>query len=282
MENSITWTESQKRRLKELGADSETLLRKFSAAGDRNDEFLLLEKAYVQEHRKSLEKKRREDKRPELSLLREALATALTAEGFTEVITPTIMSRSLLEKMGITGDHPLIRQIFWLDDDRCMRPMLAPHLYYILVDLLRLWEKPVRIFEVGPCYRKETSGARHAGEFTMLNLVEMGLPLEEREQRLREFADLAVSAAGIKDYQLEGESSAVYGETIDLVAGEGDVEIGSAALGPHKLDQNWRIDTAWVGIGLGLERMLMVKHGGNSITPWKRSLSYLDGARLRV
>ena len=37
--------------------------------------------------------------------------------------------------------------------------MLAPHLYYVLVDLLRLWDKPVKIFEVGPCFRKES----HAG-----------------------------------------------------------------------------------------------------------------------
>ena len=282
MENLIIWTESQNRRLKELGADSETLVQKFASAGERNKEFLNLEKALVRKHRGRLEKGREEKKRPELSLLREALSSALTAAGFTEVLTPTIMSRKLLEKMGINGDHPLIRQIFWLDDDRCMRPMLAPHLYYLLVDLLRLWEKPVRIFEVGSCYRKETSGARHAGEFTMLNLVEMGLPPAEREERLREFSNLAVSAAGIKDYRLERESSAVYGETIDLVAGKGDVEIGSAALGPHRLDEKWRINTAWVGIGLGLERMLMVKHGTTSITPWKRSLSYLDGARLRI
>ena len=60
--------------------------------------------------------------------------------------------------MTITEDHPLFSQVFWLDSDRCMRPMLAPHLYYVLVDLLRLWEKPVRIFEIGMCYRKETKG----------------------------------------------------------------------------------------------------------------------------
>ena len=62
--------------------------------------------------------------------------------------------------------------------------MLAPHLYYVLKDLLRLWEKPVRIFEIGSCFRKESRGARHSNEFTMLNLVEMGLAEDKRQARL--------------------------------------------------------------------------------------------------
>jgi phenylalanyl-tRNA synthetase alpha chain len=94
------------------------------------------------------------------------------------------MSRGLLEKMSIGADHPLGAQIFWLDRDRCLRPMLAPHLYYVLKDLLRLWESPVRIFEVGSCFRKESQGSQHSNEFTMLNLAEMGVTEESRLKRL--------------------------------------------------------------------------------------------------
>ena len=78
--------------------------------------------------------------------------------------------------------------------------MLAPHLYYVLVDLLRLWDKPVKIFEVGPCFRKESHGARHSSEFTMLNLVEMGLPADQRKDRIKELGALVAEAAGISEY----------------------------------------------------------------------------------
>lgn len=282
MEDSIQWSETQRRRLKELGAGAEQQSRRFRSPEERNRTFLHLEKTLCQEHRSRLEELRSSLRRPELARLEETLVKTLTAEGFVQVMTPTIMSRTLLERMSIGKEHPLSKQVFWLDGEHCLRPMLAPHLYYVLVDLLRLWERPVRIFEVGPCYRKETTGAQYAGEFTMLNLTEMGLPLEDRQQRLEELAALVVSAAGLREHRLEPESSVVYGETVDIVSGSESVEIGSTAMGPHELDRDWRIDVPWIGIGVGLERMLMVKHGSLSINPWKRSLSYLNGARLNV
>jgi phenylalanyl-tRNA synthetase alpha chain len=158
--------------------------------------------------------------------------------------------------------------------------MLAPHLYSLLVDLLRVWEKPVRIFEVGSCFRRETQGARHAAEFTMLNLCEMGLPADGCRARLEELAALLMRAAGIREYALQSEDSVVYGQTVDLVAG--DLELGSAAIGPHELDRPWKISEPWVGIGLGLERLVMAAEGGDSLARWGRSLTHLDGRPLRL
>lgn len=160
--------------------------------------------------------------------------------------------------------------------------MLAPHLYYVLKDLLRLWEKPVRIFEVGPCFRKESAGAKHSTEFTMLNLVEMGMPLDIRESRLKELAHLVLETAGITDYRLEPKQSEVYGETIDIVSGKPGLELGSGAMGPHPLDHAWKIKENWMGIGFGLERLLMVSRNSRSISRMSRSLTYLDGIRLNV
>ncbi|MBE9545600.1 MAG: pyrrolysine--tRNA(Pyl) ligase large subunit, partial [Proteobacteria bacterium] len=173
-------------------------------------------------------------------------------------------------------------QIFWLGKDRCLRPMLAPHLYFVLKDLLRLWEKPVRIFEIGSCFRKESQGAQHANEFTMLNLVEMGLEREIRNHRLEELASMITGAAGVDDYIFEPVDSAVYGETIDILAGENRLEIGSSALGPHALDRAWQITDTWVGIGFGLERLLMVAENIKSMGRLGRSLGYLDGIRLNL
>ena len=278
----MVWTDSQLIRLMELEADSTDIQKVFRNAQERNKTFLLLEKELVRNQRTLIRQFRDEKGLPALCALEDKLSKVLIENGFSRVVTPTIMSRGLLEKMSITEDHPLSSQVFWLDRDRCMRPMLAPHLYYVLVDLLRLWEKPVRIFEVGMCYRKETKGARHAGEFTMLNLVEMGIKQEEREERLEGLAGLIAGAAGITNFRLEKEESTVYGDTIDVVAGHDNLELGSAAFGPHPLDKSWRIDEPWVGIGFGLERLLMAHKKSSSIAPWKRSLTYLDGIKLNI
>ncbi len=278
----MIWTISQLKRLKELKAGSTALDRDFQNAGERNNAFLLMEKELIKAQRTIIQQFQSSKDLPALCALEDTLSKALTEQGFSRVATPTIMSRGLLEKMSITKDHPLFNQVYWLDSDRCMRPMLALHLYYILVDLLRLWEHPVKIFEIGMCYRKETKGARHAGEFTMLNLVEMGTKPEDRKTKLEELSRLITNAAGIDDYRLEREDSAVYGDTIDVVSGEDNLELGSAAFGPHPLDKSWRIDVPWVGIGFGLERLLMASKNSNSMAPWKRSLTYLNGIKLNI
>ena len=278
----MDWTDSQLKRFKELGAASTLLNRTFPDAKERNKAFLLLEKELVRIGRSQIRQFRTLHRPPALCDLEERLSSVLIDQGFSRVVTPTIMSRGLLEKMTVTENHPLSSQVFWLDKDRCMRPMLAPHLYYVLVDLLRLWEKPVRIFEIGMCYRKETKGAEHTGEFTMLNLVEMGITMEEREERLNVLSGLITRTAGIPIFSLEREASAVYGDTIDVVSGPDNLELGSAAFGPHPLDEVWKIDVPWVGIGFGLERLLMVSSGSRSIAPCKRSLTYLNGIKLNI
>jgi len=241
-----------------------------------------LEKQLVKVQRQKLQELRDVHRRPKLCRLETRLIDILTQHDFVQVATPIILSKGLLAKMSIDDDHPLAAQIFWLGRDKCLRPMLAPHLYFVLKDLLRLWEKPVCIFEVGPCFRKESQGAQHANEFTMLNLVEMGLAEENRRARLEELAALVTAAAGVDDYVIETESSAVYGETIDILAGDNRVEIGSAAMGPHALDRAWQITDAWVGIGFGLERLLMVSEKSSSLGKMGKSLGYLDGIRLNI
>jgi phenylalanyl-tRNA synthetase alpha chain len=192
------------------------------------------------------------------------------------------MSRGLIEKMSIDSNHPLSKQIYWLPDDKCLRPMLAPHLYYLLVDLLRICHRPVRIFEIGPCFRKESRGSQHASEFTMLNLVEMGTAEDIRSNRIRELSRLITDAAGVTNVAYETETSEVYGDTIDIVAGKDKLEVASAAMGPHPLDQPWRIYESWIGIGFGLERLLMAAHQSQNLARFGRSLSYLDGIRLNL
>ena len=94
-------------------------------------------------------------------------------------------------------------------------------------------------------------------------------------------ADLVTRTAGIDEYRLVAAESTVYGETVDVVSADG-LELGSGAVGPHPLDHAWRITDTWVGIGFGLERLLMTVRGSNSIGRMGRSLAYLDGITLNI
>jgi len=278
----VTWSKIQHHRLAELNANVTDLNMDCESVADRDRAYQVLESKLAKRERRRLDEFGKRRLRPRLIKLEMRLSDVLVRNGFAQVTTPIIMSKGLLAKMGIDDTHPLSSQVYWLGRNICLRPMLAPHLYFILKDLLRLWEKPVRIFEVGPCFRKESQGAQHSREFTMLNLVEMGLPEESRRERIKELAEFVAEAAGIQDCKLQTEKSEVYGETVDVVSAKGDIELGSGALGPHPLDRPWKITDAWVGIGFGLERLLMASEKSVSLGRMGRSLTYLDGIRLNL
>ena len=205
----IKWSEVQLLRLKELDAAPDEQDHEFNSTTDRDRAFLLLEKKLTLDARFHLNELREKYLRPSLCRLETVLVETLTGNGFVQVVTPTIMSRAHLAKMTIDENHSLYSQVYWIDKDRCLRPMLAPHLYYVLKDLLRLWEKPVRIFEVGSCFRKESQGAQHSSEFTMLNLVEMGLPGDLCCGRMVELGALLSREEGLDCFIMETERSCV-------------------------------------------------------------------------
>lgn len=278
----LKWSTTQLRRLKELGSAEPHAELVFASASERDAAFQSLADELTRRERERLDEFRTRSLRPRLCRLESLLTEMLTRKGFVQVSTPVIMARGHLAKMAIAADHPLFKQVYWIDRHHCLRPMLAPHLYGLLQNLLRLWEKPVRLFEVGPCFRKESGGARHGREFTMLNLVEAGLPLGERESRLKELAAAVAESAGLAEYRMAETRSEVYGDTVDILAGERQLEVGSGAMGPHPLDRAWRITDTWVGIGFGLERLLMASANVDSLAKIGRSLSYLDGIRLNI
>lgn len=277
---SVTWTVVQKQRLTELNAPTEMENMTFESAQERERAFQKLEKQLIQQGKKRLAHLKEVTRRPALCQLERKLADALVELGFVQVTTPIIISKGMLAKMSITPQHPLYNQVFWLDNKKCLRPMLAPNLYSLWRELERIWEKPIGIFEIGPCFRKESQGAQHLNEFTMLNVTELGTPLEKRKERLNLMAQAVMEAVGLTDYTLEVESSVVYGDTVDVIW-QG-IELGSGAMGPHPLDDNWGIMDPWVGIGFGLERLLMVKEGGKNVQQMARSITYLDGVRLNI
>jgi phenylalanyl-tRNA synthetase alpha chain len=273
-------TATQAQRIRELGADPVAIDDAFTDAGARDDAFKRLETRLVREGRRKLQELRSGPRAPQLVELESAVRSALIRSGFVQVVTPLIITADALGKMGVAHGHPLRAQVFWLEDGRCLRPMLAPNLYTLLRRLGRIWSRPFGIFEVGPCFRRDSKGASHLNEFTMLNLVELGRPQEEGRARLEELASLVMAAAGVAGYEVAPTESEVYGETFDVLVG--GAEVCSAALGPHPLDGNWGIVEPWVGLGFGLERLIMAREGYPNIERAGRSLSYVDGVRLNL
>jgi len=278
--SKISWTDIQFKRLKELNADLKAMSTLFDTNEERNHSYQTLEKKLVKLEKSRLNVFLTSQLQPKLYKLECRLTNILNQQGFSRVTTPTIISKTQLVKMSIDEKHPLFDKVFWINAKQCLRPMLAPNLYRVMYELGRLGKRPIRFFEIGPCFRKESDSAQHNIEFTMLNLVEMGLPQDDRHERLVELGQLIADTAGLKDYVFEKESSAVYGDTIDIVCGTNKLEIASGAMGPHPLDHAWRITDTWVGLGFGLERMVMMTEGSDSIGKWGKSLAYLDGIRL--
>lgn len=279
---SHSWTPTQEGRLTELGLDPNAFQMDFSTPQERNQQFQKIEKEQIKLQKKELFTLLQHTRKTSIQQLKEKIEHVLFSEGFTRVSTPTIISKKSLKKMTIDEAHPLSEQIFWLNANQCLRPMLAPNLYSLMQNFGRLKHRPVRFFEIGSCFRKESSGARHANEFTMLNLVEMGTPEETRLERLKHLAKLIIHAAGIEAYAFENEDSAVYGSTLDVVAGKDKIEVASGAIGPHPLDMAWDIADTWVGIGFGIERLLMTSRDESSIGRWSRNLTFLDGICLKM
>jgi phenylalanyl-tRNA synthetase alpha chain len=277
--NKCGWTTSQMQRLKELNAVGSVLNRQFSNSVERNKRFSSFEQDLVRQSQRNLQVMRTSRRRPRLCELEDTLTQTLVRQDFVQVLTPILISKNSLAKMSIQPGHELFKQVFWIDEKKCLRPMLAPNLYFLLRELVNMWEKPVRIFEVGPCFRKDTKGRHHINEFTMLNLVELGLPLTQRKERLEELATIIMETCGITEFSFVSHRSEVYGETIDVLSG---IEVASGAMGPHPLDSNWGITDPWVGIGFGLERLLMVRENFQNIQRAGRALIYLDGERLNI
>ncbi len=278
----LTWTITQKQRLRELGISLQAQQDTFTDTSERNRLFQQLEKQQIKDKKQKLTSFLGNGGRVALEELTEKLTVALCKIGFTKVTTPIVISKSSLAKMTIDENHPLSQQVYWLDANHCLRPMLAPNLYSLMTDFSRLRHRPIRFFEIGSCFRKESDGAKHNSEFTMLNLVEMGTPKDERLHRLKELASLVTLTAGLTDYLFENEESTVYGTTIDIVTGPENIEVASGAIGPHPLDIAWGITDTWVGLGFGIERLLMTTAGETSIGKWGKNLTYINGINLKL
>ena len=187
---SEKYTVTQAQRLTELNADKEMIEKEFADADSRNAEYKAVEKELVKEGRIRLKELLDKTHMPLTACIEKDLTEWLTGSaGFTKVATPIIITGENLDDMSITKDNPLREQVFWTGKNRCLRPMLAPNLYIVMREIYKITNEPVRIFECGSCFRKESQGAMHMNEFTMLNMVELAGTAEgEQDEQLEKFA----------------------------------------------------------------------------------------------
>ncbi len=212
----------------------------------------------------------------DLTDLANAIRSKLKARGFIEVHTPIFVSKAALAKMTITADHPLYKQVFFIDDKRALRPMHAMNLYAVMRKLRDHTDGPVKIFEIGSCFRKESKSSTHLEEFTMLNLVELG-PDGDAMEHLKTYIGDIMDAVGL-EYETTREESDVYVETLDVEINGS--EVASGAIGPHKLDPAHDIHEPWAGVGFGLERLLMLKNGKSNVRKTGKSTTYVNGYKM--
>lgn len=260
------YTKSQINRLEgllspkdEISLDSETPFRK-------------LESELLSRRRKDLQQIYAEEREHYLGKLEREITKFFVDRGFLEIKSPILIPSEYIERMGINNDTELSKQVFRVDKNFCLRPMLAPTLYNYLRKLDRTLPDPIKIFEIGPCYRKESDGKEHLEEFTMLNFCQMGsgCTRENLEAIIKDFLDYL----GI-DFEIVGDSCMVYGDTLDVM--HGDMELSSAVVGPVPMDRDWGINKPWIGAGFGLERLLKVMHDFKNIKRASRSESYYNG-----
>ncbi len=277
------FTITQAERIGELNGSKELLEQEFETKAERDQAFRKAEKELVKVCRSKIKELLDEKHITQNILVGRGLEEWLMGEGFTKVVTPTIITKDMLAKMTIDEYHHLSEQVFWLDRKRCLRPMLAPNLYVVMRELHRITGEPVKIFERGSCFRKESQGAQHMNEFTMLNCVELaavedGGQLEE----LKRLAHCAMKALQVpeEEYEFVIEESTVYGHTLDIEIN--GMEVASGSYGPHFLDAQWGVFDTWVGIGFGIERLTMALNKSKTIKRYGGSITFIDGQPLNV
>ncbi|MGF6375869.1 pyrrolysyl-tRNA synthetase-like protein [Clostridiales Family XIII bacterium PM5-7] len=276
------FTITQRERISELNGTTDIMELEFETMAERDAEFRRLEKSMVKDSRDQIKNLLAQKHMTQSDTVGRLLEQWLIGEGYTKVMTPTIITKQMLSKMSIDEFHHLSEQVFWLDQKRCLRPMLAPNLYVVMRELKRITNEPVKIFEIGSCFRKESQGAQHMNEFTMLNCVELAT-VEDGQQveELKRLAHSAMDSLGIEDYELVVEESTVYGSTVDIEIN--GIEVASGSYGPHELlDSQWGVFDTWVGIGFGIERLTMALNQSKTIKRYGKSITFIDGQPLNI
>jgi pyrrolysyl-tRNA synthetase len=261
------FTQSQKDRIVSLLGPDEMI-----SFSKEKRSFQELEVTLINKRKDDLRKVYEDSRENLLGKLERQITEFFVERGFMEIKSPILIPFEYMERMGVGEDTKLSQQIFRVDESMCLRPMLAPGLYNYLYKFDNVLPDPIRIFEIGPCYRKESDGKSHLEEFTMLNFCQMGSKCTRENLifLIKDFLDFLNI-----EHEIVSDNCMVYGETIDVL--HKDMELSSAVVGPIPQDIDWGINKPWMGAGFGLERLLKVMHSFKTIKRAARCENYYNG-----
>ncbi|NLI61876.1 MAG: pyrrolysine--tRNA(Pyl) ligase [Methanosarcinaceae archaeon] len=266
------YTDSMKKRIEMISVPGDNIdFTDFDKLVDLPP-FEVLEKELVERRKKDVCKIYETSREDMLAALERDISEFLRSEGFMEIKSSILIPEEYLLQMGIDPETDEDYKVFKTNGNMYLRPMLAPVLYNYLRRFDKILPDPVKIFEVGTCYRRESDSSNHLEEFTMVNFCQMGDGANA--ENLMEIIDSFLKHLGI-EYTTEGDSCLVYGNTVDIM--HGDMELSSAVVGPVPMDIDWGINKPWIGAGFGLERLLKAKHGFKNVKRGSRSELYYNG-----
>lgn len=167
-----------------------------------------------------------------LLLIREKIRELLTAIGFSETITYSLLNRITLQKAGISLENNTSLENPLSAEQEILRPRLLPGLLQALGRNLELGNRPGLFFEIGDCFSRSEEWMSLAAIAEKYPLLKLKGALESLLQKL-----------GIKNYRFrEGENPAFQkGRSAALLIE--DREIGSIGQIPKEILLDFKIDS---------------------------------------
>ncbi|MDQ1275480.1 MAG: pyrrolysyl-tRNA synthetase, partial [Euryarchaeota archaeon] len=107
--------------------------------------FRELESRLLSRRKKDLQQIYAEERENYLGKLERDITKFFVDRGFLEIKSPILIPLEYIERMGIDNDTELSKQIFRVDKNFCLRPMLAPNLYNYLRKFDRVLPDPIKI-----------------------------------------------------------------------------------------------------------------------------------------
>ncbi len=221
---------------------------------------------------------------PTTQMVRE-ICDAFSAMGFEVVEGPEVESDYYnFEALNIPKDHPArdMWDTIWINRDQTIPTLLRTHTSPMQVRVMEQRQPPVRVVVPGRCYRYEATDATHESVFFQIEglAVDKGITFADLKGSLFEFAKRLFGAERKVRFRCDyfpfvepGVDMSIDcfvcgGKGCRLCSNTGWIEIlGAGMVHPNVLKGVGYDPEVYTGFafGLGVERILMLKHGIDDI-----------------
>lgn len=270
------YTDNQKQSLYELGVSFNERSKCFDDIDTCNREYTALVKKAEMANRQKQKQLLKMNHKVFLCDLQDKISEALCADEFTQITTPTLVSRESFAQVKAMSQDSVPGDAVWLSEDTAMRSSLAPGMYEVSAKLLVNHRLPLEIFEIGSCFRPNADSDCEPEEFTMLNVMVWHKNSFVRTFLIKKAVEKVMKAAGISDYEFVRDDS-VSGKMVLRAVTVNGIDIASIS----EIRTSDHVDHGTcTSLTLVLENLIMNKVHSDNIFRYSKSTTYLDGARL--